>query len=325
MKKRALSLKVWIGLILCFVLFQYLACLFFEEKIFYPNGLESISYGHFNNLERDFQNTPSGVLKVAVLGSSRVAKGIECPDVVRDILTKKGKPPIQLNKIWESYDPFEKFVEHKMFLKRLIPLKPDLICIQAEMLAIQMPVDSEERNMRIERKFKKRWNLEYEGNKQKYIPKKINYLSKVNQELVHTIIVGNPYFQGNTPCTIHDVYVDLDTLNQDGSIRNVKKMEDIKYTFDDLEMLKNAGIKVVIIETPLPIQKEKAIRTPIFNNNLQRIKKEFKNNFDIDYWEYTGPPLYYKYYADGGHLNPEGRLIYTEWFVDEILKEIPTH
>lgn len=325
MKRHAISLKVWIGLFLCFVVLQFLFRLYFEEKIFYPRDLESRSDGHFKRLERDFQNTTSGVPKVAVLGSSRVAKGIECPDEIRNMLAEKGKPPIQLNKIWESFDPFEVFVEHKEFLKRLIPLQPDLICIQAEMLAFQMPVDPYERNMRIEKVYKKRWQLEYKGDRKKYIPKKIKYLSKVNQELVHTIIVGNPFFQGNGPCVIQDNYANIDTLIQKNRKRTIKKTEDIQYTFDDLEMLKNAGIKVVIIETPFPLQKEKATQTKTYKKNFQRIKKDFKNKFDIDYWEYTGPHLYYKYYADGGHLNPEGRVIYTEWFLDKILKEIPIH
>jgi len=325
MKRQALSLKVWIGVILCFVVFQYLVRLYFEEKIFYPRDLESLSDGHFDRLERDFQNTSSDILKVAVLGSSRVAKGIECPDDIHNILAEKGKPPIQLNKIWESFDPFEIFVEHKFFLKRLLPLQPDLICIQAEMLVIQMPVDPDERNMRIERIYKKRWKLEYEGDKAKYIPKKIKYLSKVNQELVHTIIIGNPYFQGKDACTIDDKYANIDTLNQDIEERTVKKMEHIRYTFDDLEMLKKAGIKVVIIETPFPAQIEKQLHSPALNKNLERLKKEFKNKFDIDYWEYTGSPMYYKYFVDGGHLNPEGRLIYTEWLLEKILKEMPAY
>jgi hypothetical protein len=325
MNGKALSLKVWIGVIISFFLLQIFIRLYFEEKIFYPRGLESLSDGHFNRLTRDFHNTSSDVLKVAVLGSSRVAKGIECPDDIQNILLEKGQPPVQLNKIWESFDPFEVFVEYKNFLKRLIPHKPDLICIQAEMLAIQMPMSEDKENLKIERKYKNIWKLNYKGDKKKYIPKKIKYQSKINQELAHTIVVGNPYFQGNGPCTINDVYANLDTLNRVAWERNIKREEDIRYTFDDLEMLKNAGIKVVIIETPFPFQFEKDLRTPTFNSNLEKIQKKYKNKFDIDYWEYTGPPLYYKYYADGGHLNPEGRLIYTKWLLDKIHQEIPAN
>ena len=99
-------------------------------------------------------------------------------------------------------------------------------------------------------------------------------------------------------------------------------MEDIQYTFDDLEMLQKAGIKVVIIEVPFPFEKQKAFYTTKFKNDLLHIKNEFKNRFDIDYWDYTGQPLYYRYYADRGHLNPEGRTIYTSWLLDKIEEEI---
>lgn len=51
-------------------------------------------------------------------------------------------------------------------------------------------------------------------------------------------------------------------------------MEYIQYTFDDLEMLKNTGIKVVIIETPFPFQFEKETRTQIFKKNLKQVQKE---------------------------------------------------
>jgi len=322
MKRQALSLKVWIGVILIFIVFQYLSRLYFEEKIFYPRDSTSLSDGHFYRLERDFQNTNSDVLKVAVLGSSRVAKGIECPDDVKNILIEKGKPTIQLNKIWESFDPFEIFVKQKDFLKRLIPLQPDLICIQAEMLAIQMPISVDKTNMPIAQKFKKIWKLEYKGDKEKYIPKKVKYQSKVNQELVYTILHGNLFSQGKEPCTIQDNYANIDTLKQVYQEGIVKKLEDIKYTFDDLEMLKNAGIKVVIIDTPFPHQKQKAIHSPAFTNDLQNIKQQLKGRFDVEYWEYSGPEMYFRYYTDGGHLNPEGRTIYTDWLLDKIHKEM---
>jgi hypothetical protein len=179
--------------------------------------------------------------------------------------------------------------------------------------------------MRIELKYKKRWDLEYEGDETKYIPKKIKYLSKVNQELVYNVVVGNPYFQGNGPCAIDDKYTNIDTLNQTIRERDIKNMEDIRYTFDDLELLKDAGIKVVIIETPFPFQIEKQLQSEVFKKDLQGFKAEFKNKFNIDYWEYTGSTLYYKHYTDGGHLNPEGREIYTEWLLNEIQNELPTH
>ncbi|MDF1698765.1 MAG: SGNH/GDSL hydrolase family protein [Saprospiraceae bacterium] len=325
MKRKALSLKVWVGLILLFVAFQFVIRLYFEEKIFYQRDLKSLSDGHFFRLENNFNNTKSGILKVAVFGSSRVAKGIECPDAIHTMLLEKGQQPIQLNKIWESFDPFELFVEDKEFLKRLIPLQPDLICIQAEMLAIQMPTTFDQKRMQLDEKYKKIWNLKYNGNTERYIPKEIKYQSKVNQELVHRIVVGSPYFQGQGPCNIHDNYANIDTLEYKRATPIIKKWEDIQYISDDLELLKKAGIKVVIIETPFPNRVEKNIKTPEFRKKLNSKKEEFKNRFDIDYWEYTGPPLHYKHYADGGHLNPEGRSIYTEWLVAKIQKETPTY
>ena len=173
MKRRALSLKVWIGVIVVFIVFQYLSRLYFEEKIFYPRDTSTVSDGQFIRLERDFQTVTKGIPKVVAIGSSRVAKGIECPDEVRNMLIEKGKSPIQLNKIWESFDPFETFVEHKFFLQRLIPIQPDLICIQADMLAIQMPISADKRSLQIEQKFKKIWNLEYRGRQREISSKKI--------------------------------------------------------------------------------------------------------------------------------------------------------
>ncbi len=323
MKSQAMSLKVWIAVILCFVTFQYFARLYFEDMVFNPGDSPSVSDGHFYRLERDFQNTNSDELKVAVIGSSRVARGIECPDEVRTILVENGMPPLQLNKIWESYDPFYKLVEDKNILKRLIPLKPDLICLQAEMLAIQMFKTIEKENLAIVNKYKRIWNLTYEGNKEKYIPKKLKYQSKVNQEIAYNIINANSLFKGEGPCTIYDNYAEMDTLRESKQKRNVKKIEDIRYTFDDLKMLNDAGIKIVIIDVPLSSARSKSIRTEKFIEDLQDIKTMLKDKFDINYWEYTGPPLYYRYYADGGHLGPEGRKVYTKWLLEKIHEEMP--
>ena len=322
MKSKAVPLKVWVGIFLVFVAFQYFNKLYFEEKIFFPREKSIQSDGHFFRLEHDFKNADPDELKVAVIGSSRVAKGIECPDDVRLILAEQGLPSFQLNKIWESYDPFEMLIKDKNLLEKLIPLQPDLILIQSEMLAIHMSISDYYKDGRIEKRYKKFWDLEYEGDEKQYLPKQLKYQSKLNQELVFYALNGNMFEQGKGPCSIRDNYAVFDTINPSRRKSTIKKFDDMEYVFEDLEKLKKAGIKVVIIETPYPHLVEKEMRKPQFLQELEQIKSEYKDRFDIDYWGYEGSTLYFKYYADAGHLNPEGRAIYTRWLVEKINQEI---
>ncbi len=325
MKKSAVPLKVWLWVLLSFLVIQWIINLTFEEKIYHPKLHKSLSDRHFSRLETDFQNTEHATLKVAAIGSSRLAKGIECPDEVRTILSQAGQPPIQLNKIFESYDQFHFMVNRKELLKKIMLTKPDLICIQAEMLAVQMYKNPYGYQPNKKEQYLNQWDLQYTGNPKEYVLKKLKYFSKVNQTLANRMLLGHPFSKSNKPCTINDRVMKIDTINHHPRKYRIKKLEDLQYAFEDLERIKLAGIKVVIIDVPMPSKWHKKIYTSSFKEKLQPLLSAYKNRFGIEFWEYDGPPLYYTHYNDGAHLNKKGRQIYTRWLLDKILHESPKH
>ena len=106
--------------------------------------------------------------------------------------------------------------------------------------------------------------------------------------------------------------------------RFVKNNTEVQFVVEQLKILKKAGIKVVLVDIPRPQQVEKIMYTEPFRSDLTACLNIYQHEIDVPLWRYTGRPMYFKYFFDGGHLNKEGRHLFTTNLLEKIIKEMET-
>lgn len=302
MRKIETPLKIWVYIIFIFIGIQSIVS-FFGKKI----GSQSLIlpnneiYESINDLKQP--DSTIELKKIAVIGSSLVSYGIGVRGQNTISLSTKTNNLIKLTKIWKIGNPYVEFVKKDKLLKILKEIHPDLICIQSELVAVDI-FKKDEFNYLLS-------NLtDYSYHNKLRIYSILNYLNiykkKYNKFNLKSDVFSKSY----------------DTINYTPAIRTAKKISDIEFAFNDLKELRNAGIKVVILDLPRPKKVEDEIYTKEFSTELKGILNLYKRKFDMDYWPYTGQPLYYKDFKDGGHMNEKGRRIYTNWLKEKIIKEI---
>ena len=297
-------IKVWIWVGVSYLVIQSLILIFYlynsKNKI---NDLNNKLNYQLSNIKSEFKNTNGENFRVIVIGSSLTGFGVKCTNILLNSPTQNKKINLQLTKIWYPRDPFKELIENTPLIEKLVLLKPDLICFQTEYLTTILHQNNS--------------TINKEDN---FLLKKINIISYNNNKFVHDlrfkkIPIDNVQY-GCIPMTYKNK--NIDTLSHKPMQKTVKKLSDLQYAFNGLLPLKNANIKMMIVHVPRPQKKDINVFSKTYSNNLQELLKVYKKELAIDYWSYTGNPMYYKHFVDGGHLNEEGSEIYTNWLIAQI-------
>jgi hypothetical protein len=299
MKKTAPPIKVWIWVGLSYLVIQSLILIFYLDDS--KNKINNELNYQLSNIKSEFKNTNGESFKVIVIGSSLTRYGVQCTNKLLNKSSQHKKTTIQLTKIWYRGDPFKELIENTQLIEKLVLLKPNLICFQKEFLTTILQ--------------------HKDSSKGDFLVKKINIISDYNNKLVHDLrTIINPIDSivqyGCTPMAYKNK--NIDTIHHKPMQKTVKKLPDLEYAFNGLLPLKNANIKMMIVDIPRPQKKDINVFPETYNNNLQELLKVYKKELDIDYSNYTGNPMYYKHFVDGGHLNEEGSEIYTNWLLTQI-------
>jgi len=290
MNKRTsyLSIKQWIVVLLgvCFAQTTlHFTYLYYKEK---QRPFDPV----FDYIQEFLLNDDKNSKRVLFFGSSLIGQGLSCPnDTIFN--TKNGALPISIFKIWKSEDPFDELFGSEKYLKNIIELKPDLICIQTELAAVNLKWLAFETNLL------KNISIENRGLKQLIFQSEKKDLDLTTYCNPKNIIHTNKN----------------DTLNIDIGDRFIKTQDEISKAFPVLTALKKAHIKMVIVDIPRPYSIERQFKTENYSNALNRCINEYKTRFNIDYWTYDGQTMFHKDFLDRGHLNERGKTSYSKWFL----------
>ncbi len=183
-------------------------------------------------------------------------------------------------------------------------LKPDLVCLQTEFAAIGF------------KEIEKYFYTDF----QKYV----QTLAFRNTRLVKDIFKKGKVDYIKCEDNFIDFEVVEDSMKYKPVERFVKNNTEVQFVVEQLKILKKAGIKVVLVDIPRPQQVEKIMYTEPFRSDLTACLNIYQHEIDAPLWRYTGKPMYFKYYFDGGHLNKEGRHLFTKNLLHKIIKEMET-
>lgn len=294
-------LKVWLYFFCAFFAFQIIVYCYVKPKN------KKVSYSDDQSMEsalQDLKASDEKSIKVVIIGSSLVGRGVECREEMNSAISSQKAPLVHLTKVWASGDPYFQMMEKGKLLKKLIEIRPDLICIQTELVAVNL--DHVNQNLTVLNQSLINISV--------YNKMAINYLRQ-------SFGAEKNVSGDDQQCILDGEAIAMDTINYKPINRSVKKINEIKFAFNDLKKLQRAGIKTVIVDLPRPVKVEEKVFNAHFFGQLQQVLGMYQQQFGIDYWKYTGQPMYYRHFIDGGHLNKTGRHIYTEWLLKKIKQE----
>lgn len=300
MTKNNTPLKIWAWVAAIFIVVQSFIYWHYtlnrDEKIAIKKEL---IHQQIEKLKNDFKNAPTEHFKIVAIGSSLFEEGLASSDELQNFTQKSISEKIQLNIISDYPDPLQQLIEEENIVAELLTIKPDLICIQTELAAIVFT------------------------GKNKIPNANHSFLYKSIQQLAHANRASLNYVRELYKTRKRDRLVQGDTLTHFPDNRLVKTYSSLDYAFDAFRILRDAGIKIVIVDVPKPQKTEQAINTEDFRHKLEDLLHNYKDKLQIDHWSYDGPLLHYKYFKDFGHLNTKGKEIYTHWFVTKLIEEKP--
>ena len=301
MKTNVPPVKIWIWVLVTFFLLQLIVILYYNDpkhSTAYDNSYNS----QLSDMKRAFVQNDKPTYKVVIIGSSLVANGIACPDEIEKILANYQTKNIVLNKIWKPNDQFKQLVEKNKLINELLLAKPDLVCLQTEFAAIGY------------KEIEKHFYTDF----QKYV----QTLAFRNTTFVKDIFkIGKADF-----IKCKDNFIDFEVMEDSLKFkpleRFIKSYTEVQFVVEQLKILKKAGIKVVLVDIPRPRQVEKIMFTEPFSRDLTARLNIYQQENDIPLWKYTGRPMFFNDFFDGGHLNKEGRHVFTSNLLEKIIKEM---
>ena len=301
MKTNVPPIRIWIWVLVTFCLLQLIVIIYYNNPN-HSSTNENSFISQLSDMKREFAGKDKATYKVVIIGSSLVANGVACPDEIAGILADYQTKNIVLNKIWKPNDQFKQLVEKNKIINELLLAKPDLVCLQTEFAAIGY------------KEIEKHFYTDF----QKYV----QTLAFRNTTFVKDIFkIGKVDF-----IKCKDNFIDFevveDSLKYVPVKRYVKNNTEVQFISEQLKILKNAGIKVVLVDIPRPQQVEKMMFAPPLGQNLITCLNIYQNEIDVSLWRYTGRPMYFADFYDGGHLNKEGRHLFTKNLLEKIIKEM---
>ncbi len=303
MKINVPSLRIWAWVGISFFLIQLYVIAYYKPP---KNGntydlpISSL----LNDIKNEFINKNKTTYNVIVVGTSLVGNGVECPDEIASTLTLANSKTrnILLKKILYNHDKFQYLFSNKNLINELLLIKPDLVCIQTELAAIRF----------------EETEIFFYTNLESYLEN----LARKNAAFFKGLFLNKKSESINCKDNYINSGVLTDTLNYIPVKRYSKKNEEIQSAFEGLNKLSKAGIKIVIVDIPRPLQVEKIIYTKTFSKELDLLFYMYHQKFGIEHWKYTKEPLYFKDFYDGGHLNKAGRHLFTKYLLEKIINEI---
>ena len=263
----------------------------------------------YEAMEEDFAVEKKGEMKVVFVGSSLAKYGIQCPDEIYAYSLSSGNSPIRLSKIYGNGEPFKRMVTIHELIPKLARLKPDLVCIQTELALVnlenvgaQYKADSAMKAHTLKGQLEMRSWLNRRFFKE--MLGEMGYKQKMN-----CVVKAGPSIQR------------LDTLSYLPQKRIIRSFGELSYVHEQLQMLRDQGIKLAFVDVPQPAALMEHIYPTELEENRTAVLEEYQEKLGIEYWPYTGSPLGYKYFWDYSHLTVEGQQKYTQWLVDKIIEE----
>lgn len=301
MKTNVPPIRIWIWVLVTFCLLQLIVIIYYNNPN-HSSTNENSFISQLSDMKREFAGKDKATYKVVIIGSSLVANGVACPDEIAGILADYQTKNIVLNKIWKPNDQFKHLVEKNKIINELLLVKPDLVCIQTELAAIGY------------NEIEKNFYTDF----QKYV----QTLAFRNTTFVKDIFkIGKVDF-----IKCKDNFIDFevveDSLKYVPVKRYVKNNTEVQFISEQLKILKKAGINVVLVDIPRPQQVEKIMYTEPFSRDLTACLNIYQNGIEVPLWRYTGRPMYFKDFYDGGHLNKEGMHLFTKNLLEKIIKEM---
>jgi len=296
-------IKIWILVLVTFCLLQLIVIIYYNNPK-HSSVNENSIISQLSDMKRGFAGKDKTTYKVVIIGSSLVANGVACPDEIEGILADYQTKNIVLNKIWKPNDQFKQLVEKNKIINELLLVKPDLVCFQTELAAIGYS------------EIEKHFYTDFQNYMQTLAFRNTTFVKDIfKNERVKFIKCKDNFI---------DFEVVEDSLKYMPVKRYVKDSAAVQFVLDQLKVLKNAGIKVVLADIPRPQQVEKIMYREPFKRDLIACLNMYKHEMDVPLWKYTGIPMYFKYFYDGGHLNKEGRYLFTKNLLEKIIKEMAT-
>ena len=235
------------------------------------------------------------VKKVLVFGSSLIGHGLACAD--DSVFTQSStNQNISIFKIWGSEDPFQELFSSNKYLEQILSIKPDLICIQTELAAVNL-----------------KW-LEYETN----LFKNISIENRALKQLILNLELKELDIQSYCNPKLRLLKDEKDSLRIISQEREIKSYAQISDGFNTLKHLSEQNIKIVILDIPRPISLENQYKTEPYLKQLNNLLSIYKRELDVDYWPYDGKIMHYKDFVDRGHLNTSGKRYYSAWLLNTI-------
>ena len=303
MTTNAPPIKIWKWVLATFCLLQLIVIIYYSNPQ-HGSINENSFISQLSDMKREFATKDKATYKVVIIGSSLVANGVACPDEIAGILADYPTKNIVLNKIWKPNDQFKQLVENNKIINELLLVKPDLVCIQTELAAIGY------------NEIEKHFYTDF----QKYM----QTLAFRNTTFVKDIFKNGKVEFIKCKDNFIDFEVMEDSLKYMPVKRYVKDSAEVQFVLEHLKVLKNAGVKVVLVDIPRPQQVEKIMYREPFSRDLIASLNIYQHEIDAPVWRYTGRPMYFKDFYDGGHLNKEGRYLFTKNLLEKIIKEMAT-
>ncbi len=302
MNKKSAPLKIWLILTLVF---------FITESVFYFSKTSlDIKYGQIqrvykkkqatltvNYLKKNF-NPDKKTFKVVVIGSSLSALGVNCNE--RLYFKEKFHKDIEIFKVFSyGYRDNLKFLTRELqFFDLLANLKPDMVIFENDLLAFDL--------INKETEFKT-----YD------LPALNKFIFQTLRNILLYLKKTNDYTY--EPCNPLEPEV-IKPLHYKINPRRIKTFEEIAFLHPYLNILNKSGTKLIFLDLPRPKIVEKEIHSGEQEKEFQKLLAKYTKSFNISYWKYTRP-LSFIYFIDHGHLNKQGRDIFSDWLIEKIAKE----
>ena len=237
---------------------------------------------------------------VVAIGSSLTGNGLyDGIDFARNSLEKFGKD-IYMVSLTAPFDPGEMFLRDLKLVDRILPLKPDLFMIQMELATIQ-----------------------FDPQKTSSFPDYTPFLIELSSANLYFFDVFRLQERLAEKLNLPEKDIPLtgaDTLKYAAATVHREIRKEASYLSEALVRLGEAGIPVLIYEVPRPYGNE--IYSAPLKRQLDSVLNALKARYKTDYLFYDGPKMYYRFFADGGHLNLSGSTRYTDWLNDRLINRL---
>ncbi len=292
--KKSPPLALWIITISIFIVVQAIIFFIPSNKLDY-----GISYPRIDDsILKNNQVTP--IHKIMAIGSSITDEAIEKEEDIITLSQENGGEGLMIKKVTGVTDKLSLMINRFDLVNYLINEKPEAVCIQTELAAIQLSPEHI------------------------FAPEQIVQITQDNKLFFKKLLNGFKDPPTDRLYWLNDELVIVkDTILFQGINRSIKSRKEAQNVFDFIQTLNKKGIKVYFLDIPRAHQFEDKYFTTNYKDSLNHLFELYKNETGSKRIQYTGPVMHFINYRDiGGHMNITGRKLYTRWLVNTIQNEL---